>query len=531
MDIYTPQCAQAVLNGPVYLDRRSTWYLNVAGRLPGGVSEAQLQTRLRAASPPIFAATLPERWGASDQKEYLKTTLTLSPAATGFSETRDRYRGALFTLMAVVGVVLLIACANIANLLLARAAAREREIAIRLAIGAGRGRVVRQLLTESLVLASAGAVLGLVFAQWAGGLLVGFMSSAKRPLWLDLSLDWRVVAFTTGVAVLTAVLFGLVPAWRATRVDPQAALKAGGRGLVGGRSRHRLGKALVVAQVALSLTLVAAAGLLVNSFRRLTQFDPGFRRAGVLVTHFELRNTGLKDAALDEAKNEILRGARLLPGVTSASLSLLTPIGNMQWDEFVVVPGVTPHSHKDSVVYFNSVADGYFTTLGTPFVAGRDITPDDIAQKRRVAVVNESMAKYWFGGTNPLGRSFRTAFSDSVSPPIEVVGVVRDTKYARIDETPLAIAYLPIGQAEATGPFIELVMRTAGDPRRTYARRAKTRGERKPEGLARFHDARGASRCVTRAPAPARLAVGLHGRAGAPARGDRVVWHDVVRCE
>jgi predicted permease len=464
VDVYTPQCAQTLLNGPAYLDQRSTWYLNVAGRVPAGVSEAQLQTRLRAASPPMFAATVPPRWGAADQKEYLKTTLTLAPAATGFSETRDRYRGALFTLMAVVGVVLLIACANIANLLLARAAAREREIAIRLAIGAGRGRVIRQLLTESLVLASAGAALGLIFAQWAGGLLVGFMSSAKRPLWLDLSLDWRVVAFTTGVAVLTAVLFGLVPAWRATRVDPQAALKAGGRGLAGGRSRHRLGKALVVAQVALSLTLVAAAGLLVNSFRRLTQFDPGFRRTGVLVTHFELNNTGLKDAALDEAKNEILRGARLLPGVTSASLSLLTPIGNMQWNEFVVVPGVTPRNQKDSLVYFNSVADGYFTTLGTSFVAGRDITPDDVAQKRHVAVVNETMAKYWFGTASPIGRSFQTAFGDSVSPPIEVVGVVRDTKYARIDETPLAIAYLPIGQAEATGPFIELVMRSAGDP-------------------------------------------------------------------
>ncbi len=299
--------------------------------------------------------------------------------------------------MAVVGVVLLIACANIANLLLARAAAREREIAIRLAIGAGRGRVVRQLLTESLVLAFLGAGIGLLFAR-VGERPVGGVHVVEPAATLARPLARLACARVHDRrAAVTAVLFGLVPAWRATRVDPQAALKAGGRGMVGGDSRHRLGKALVVAQVALSLTLVAAAGLLVNSFRRLTLFDPGFRRDGVLIASVDLTNTGLKDNALEQAKTEMLRRARAIPGVTNASTALLTPIGNMAWNEFIVVPGVSPRTQNDSLVYFNQVSDGYFATLRSALVAGRDVTVEDVAQKRRVAVVNETMAKRWYG--------------------------------------------------------------------------------------------------------------------------------------
>ena len=464
VDVYAPLCTQAILFTPDILDHRSRWFLNIAGRPPEGVSPAQMGARLAAASPAIFEATVPPRFPAADQVEYRKIKLAAKPAASGFSEARDRYRGALFTLMAVVGVVLLIACANIANLLLARATAREREIAIRLAIGAGRGRVVRQLLTESLVLALLGAGLGLMFARWASGLLIQFISSSRRPLWLDLSLDLRVLAFAAGAAALTAVLFGLVPAWRATRVDPQTSLKAGGRGVVRGDGRHRLGKVLVVAQVSLSLALVAAAGLLVNSFRRLNTFDSGFKREGVLVVGMEFANSGYTGEPLEQVKSDILRRARGMPGVTAASTALLTPMGSMSWNDFVVVPGVTPRTQKDSLAFFNAVSDGYFTTLGTALLAGRDLSADDIAQKRRVAVVNETFAKRWFASGNPIGRTFQTPSGDTLKPPIEVVGVVRDTKYQRIDETNFAIAYLPHGVNEPSDSYVQLVLRTGGAP-------------------------------------------------------------------
>jgi predicted permease len=321
------------------------------------------------------------------------------------------------------------------------------------------------LLTESLVLALFGAGLGLVFARWASGLLVQFISTSNRPMYLDLSLDPRVLLFAIGAAALTATLFGLVPAWRATRVDPQASLKAGGRGIVRGDGRRNLGKALVVAQVSLSLALVAAAGLLVNSFRKLNSFDPGFRREGVLVVSMEFENGGYNKEQFAQPQAEVLRRARALPGVVSASTALLTPIGNMAWNEFISVPGVTQPTRKDSLVYFNEVSDGYFATMGTPVIAGRDLTSDDVRLRRRVGIVNETLAKRWFGGKDPLGRTFQTIGpGDSLYAPVEIVGVVRDAKYQRIDETTFATAYLPPGLNDPPGSYVQLVLRTAGAP-------------------------------------------------------------------
>jgi len=248
-------------------------------------------------------------------------------------------------------------------------------------------------------------------------------------------------------------------------VDPQASLKAGGRGLVSGGPRQRLTKGLVVVQVALSLALVAAAGLLVTSFRRLTSVDPGFRRDGVLVVSLDFANAKYEPAQLEQAKEDALRRARALPGVRLASTALLTPIGRMSWNEFVVVPGIVPRTQADSLVYFNQVTDGYFATLGTPLLAGRDVSAADIAQKRRVAVINETMAHRWFAGRNPLGETFRTTVGDTLSAPIEVIGVVRDAKYQRLDEVTLATAYLPQGQGDdASNSELQLLLRTAGSP-------------------------------------------------------------------
>jgi predicted permease len=366
--------------------------------------------------------------------------------------------------MVVVGLVLLIACANIANLLLARAAGRQREIAIRLSLGAGRWRVVRQLLTESALLSFAGAGVGVLFARWASGLLVGFFTLGSHLVWLDLSIDRRVLGFTIAVAVLTAVLFGLAPAWRATRVDPQATLKSGGRGLVGADTRHWIARSLVVGQVALSLALVAAAGLLLGSFRKLVTLDPGFRRDGVLLVTMRFGNTGVPDSQLTTLESDVLLRLRTLPGVTSASAATLTPIGNMSWNDYVAVPGYAPTKGDDSIAFFNQVADDYFATLGTTLLWGRDISPDDITHTHRVAVINQTMAQRFFGSVSPLGRSFRTVVGDSTSPPWEVVGVVQDAKYQRLDEHTLATAYFPLGQGDVPWPQATFVLRSAGAP-------------------------------------------------------------------
>jgi putative ABC transport system permease protein len=462
VDIYAPICTQVfTTHDPKVLDARGRWYLDIMARPKPGLSIEQVRGGLAAAARGIFAATV-GNWGADNQRDYLKGKLGALPAATGISELREMYQRALLIVMVVVGVVLLIACANIANLLLARAAGRQREIAIRLAIGAGRGRLIRQLLTESLLLSLSGAALGVVFARWASQLLVGLLSVNGRPVWLDLSLDLRVLGFTIGVATLTGVLFGLAPAWRAAQVDPQTAMKSGGRGIAGGDTRHRIGKALVVGQVALSLVLIAAAGLLLGSFHRLVTLDPGFRRDGVLLMSMDFSNAGIKNRALITAQSQLLRQVRDLPGVASASASLITPIGHTGWNDLLLVPGYSPATFKDSLAFFNQVSPGYFGTMGTGLMAGRDITEDDVAQAHNVAVINETMARRVFGTASALGRTFRTPVGDSASPPREVVGVVRDAKYQRLDEKTPATAYFPLGVGDDPTTVLTYEVRAMG---------------------------------------------------------------------
>jgi predicted permease len=463
VDVYAPICAQAIVEAPEVLGARSRWYLTVVGRPAPGLTEAQVRAALEARSPAIFAATLPPNWRSADKDDYLRMTLGVRPAAGGLSALRDRYERALYTLMVVVGVVLLIACANIANLLLARAAARQREIAVRLAIGSSRGRLVRQLLTESLLLSLIGAGAGLLFAQWASRLLVRYLSTGSgNGIWLDLGIDGRVLAFTVAVSVVTGILFGVAPAWRAVRVDPQQAMKSGGRGVVPGEGRQRVGKALVVGQVALSLLLVMAAGLLLGSFRKLTTLDPGFRREGVLLARLDFGKAGYSGSRLLDAQNELLRRARELQGVRSASTSLATPIGQMSWNDVLVVPGYTPGGFSDALAFFNQVSDGYFATLGTAILAGRDFVPADQKRPTPVAIINESTARHFFRGVSPLGRTFSVQLGDSTGPEMEVVGVVADAKYQSLTEENQPIVYIPFGAGSDPEKFINLELRADG---------------------------------------------------------------------
>jgi predicted permease len=463
-DVYTPLCTQSLLIRPGILDVRARWFLNVIGRPRDGMTPEQVRAALVTAAPAIFRATLPPNWGAANQAQYLKRTFGVAPAATGLSDLRANYGTALYVLMVVVGVVLLIACANIANLLLARGAARRHEISIRMALGAGRARLIRQLLTESLLLSVMGAATGVLFARWATRLLVGLLATRGGAVWLDLAIDGRMLAFTVAIAIGTALLFGLIPAWRATRVDPQAAMKAGGRGVLGGDSRHRLGKSLVVVQVALSLTLVAAAGLLVGSFRNLTQVDPGFQRSGVLVVAANFAKARGNAVEQSVAQRQLLDRLREMPGVRDAAAALFTPISGAGWNDQVQPDGNKPAGKKDGVVWFNRVTDGYFSTMGTPLIAGRDIAQTDNESAPLVAVIDETAAHKFFGNANALGHTLHTTSADTADAPMTVVGVVRTAKYASLSEKSPGTVYLPLAQGDGKGATVTYVLRVRGAP-------------------------------------------------------------------
>lgn len=446
--IYVPLCSEPLIHGaPGNLDGRSNWWLQIIGRLPDGASLAQISTRLASASSEIFAATLPPNWGESGKKDYLKRSLKMYPAATGISEVRQRYRTALAVLMGVVGVVLLIACANVANLLLARSAARQREIAMRLAIGASRGRIIRQVLTESLLISLLGAGLGLLFAKWGTTLLVGLIGQRNSPVSLDLSLDWRVLSFTLLVSVTTGILFGVAPAWRSLRIEPQEVLKSG-RSSTSTLAALTSGKVLVVVQVGLSLVLVATAGLLLGTFRTLANSDPGFRPEGVVLAKVDFSSLNLPRPAQQSAIQEILRQLRNTPGITGASASVITPVSGMGWNSFVVSEGYKPLKENDNLVWFNGVTEGYFPTLGTAVLAGRDFGQADAGNGPKVALVNRAFARRIFGAANPIGRQFRVQNSDTPGPPVEVVGLVGDARYGSLRDTLAPTVYLPWTQAE-----------------------------------------------------------------------------------
>lgn len=463
--LFVPICAEKVILGPnSQLDSRSSWYLELIGRPKPGVTRAQIDARFTTLAPGIIDATIPSDWPADALKAYRARTFHVEPASTGFSFLRMMYSNALYILMAIVGLVLLIACANVANLLLARAAVRQREMAVRLALGAGRGRLARQLITESLLLSSIGAALGIIFAVWGSRLLVRLLSRSDQVVSLDLGVDTRVLLFTIALATLTGLLFGLVPAWRAGRVDPQAAMKAQGRGVAEGHRRFTIGKALVVAQVALSLVLIVGAGLLLGSWQKLATEDPGFRRKGILLVAADIRNTSTAPAQRSALEEQLLTAVRALPQVQAASASQVTPVGNSAWNEVIKTEGFTAKSEDDAISWVNAVSDGYFRTLGIRFLSGRDFDSRDTPSSVKVAVVNEAMAMKFFRTANAVGRQLQIQKGTGWTEPIEVVGVVGTTKYSSMRDTAQPIVYFPRSQQSADAQRIALEVRTVGEP-------------------------------------------------------------------
>jgi putative ABC transport system permease protein len=464
-NVYIPLCSEAVIHGrSSWLDARSTWNLHVMGRPKPELTIEQVRARLAALAPSIAAATVPANHPVASTERYLKATLGIRVAPNGVSSVRQDYHGALLVLMAVVGVVLLIACANVANLLLARAATRQREMAVRLALGAGRGRLLRQLLTESVLLSSLAAALGVLFAVWGTRTLVAMMSTTEETVSLDLALDLRVLGFTIGVTVVTGILFGLVPALRSGRVDPQAAMKSHARGVAEGHSRFTVGKALVVAQVALSLVLIAGAGLLLGSWRRLSAVDPGFQPSGVLIARAETGRTRIDPAHRATVFGIMLETVRSTPGVQAASAADITPISGSEWNDVIQVTGFTPKTPNDALFWQYVVTDGYFGTMGTPVITGRDFDARDVLGSPRVAIVTETFARRFFGTTAVVGRQYRVEEGKDFGPPIAIIGVVRDSKYGSLREEARPIAFNPLTQNKAPDSEISFEIRSRGRP-------------------------------------------------------------------
>jgi predicted permease len=462
--IYMPLCSQAILEGPGVLDRRSTWYLQIVARPKAGLSSEQIRARFATLAPAIAEATLPPNWSTAGQAEYLKAKFGVIDGSRGQSVIRTTYRRALYILMVIVGLVLAVACANVANLLLARATARQREVAVRLAIGASRGRLARQLITESLLLSSLGAALGSAVAAWGSRVLVSLLSMDGRPIVLDLRPDWTILFFTIAIAMSTGVLFGLAPAWRAGQIDPQTAMKSQGRGVAEGHTRFHAGKALVVAQVALSLVLVAGAGLLIGSWRNLVSLDPGFRRDGVLLVSANVRALHLPEDQRVPLFARMLDRLRSAPGVRSASLAEITPVSHVTWNDVLKADGFTPKSDADALSWMNAVSDGFFRTMGIPLVSGRDFDARDNATSAKVAIVSEAMARKFYGRPDAVGRTFKVQDGDTWMGPVEVVGVVGNTKYQALTDSAPSLVYYPQSQQDASVMSRVFELKTDGPP-------------------------------------------------------------------
>jgi putative ABC transport system permease protein len=482
-DVAVPLCAEPLsLGAGSWLDRKNAWFLGAIGRLKPGWSLEKATAQLRALSAPLFKETLPN-YRPEDEKVYLAYTLAAFPAGSGVSSLRHQYEPSLWLLLAATGLVLLIACANLANLMLARATAHEREIAVRLALGASRTRIVGQLLAESLLIAAAGAALGAVLAQSLSRVLVAALTTQRERVFMDVAGDWRVFVFVALLAAFACVIFGLVPAIRATATAPAAAMKAGSRGSTDSREHFGLRRVLVVAQVALSLVLVVGAILFVRSFRNLITADAGFTQENLLVASLDLRRTGMPDERMRLAFGELIDRLRRAPGVGDAAQIRNVPIGGSFSNRNIIVDGVA----RTENVNYNSIDDRYFSTARAPLLAGRDFDRRDARAAPRAAMVTESFARVFFKGQNPIGKTFQIDDAPGVPrPAIEVVGLARDSKYNDLRDPFEPLIYVPVAQDNLSASIVRLLVRTEGSPSVAIAALTALAQEIHPAGILAF---------------------------------------------
>lgn len=465
-DVAIPLCADRLLaeNHIGRMPGRTSWWLSIMGRLKPGWTVEAAKAHLRAISPAFMQATLPPTYRPEQAKRFVANKLDVSDGSAGVSDLRRAYENPLWILMAATTLVLLIACANLANLLLARAGVREREIAVRLAIGAGRARLVRQLLAESLLLAAGGAVLGAMLATVLSRALVAFISTSDTRFFVGLDPDWRTLGFTAAIAVSTCILFGLAPALRATHLSPIAALRGAGRAITSGKQRVTLRRLLVVAQVALSFVLLTGCLLFVRSLQYLLTADPGFKPEGIITVSVNTIPAHYAVERRPAITRDLHDRLAAIPGVLGAVQVYITPISGSSWNNGVGTDG-TPAAGGNKISMFNAVGPGYFHLMGTPVLAGREFDDRDKLGTPQVAVVNEVFAKKFLGGANPVGHTFRIdAPAGKQEQMYQIVGLVKNSKYDDLrDEFP-PTGYLPIAQREESEPDPTFMIRYRGSP-------------------------------------------------------------------
>jgi putative ABC transport system permease protein len=458
-----PVCVEPLIEGEysaITGDRpRASWWLSMLGRLNPGWNLQRATAQLGTIMPAVLQETIPPQYDASGVKHYLAYTLETAPAANGFSNLREDNSTSLWLLFGLSGLVLLIACANLANLMLARASTREREIAVRLALGASHARLIRQLLSESALLAIAGTVCGGFLAAVLSHALVAFISNPNNPTFLDMPTDWRVLGFAAGVAILTTVLFGLLPALRAGSMPPGSVLKTGGRGMTAGRERFRLQRILVASQVALSLVLLAGALLFARSLDNLMSRDLGFQQNGILVASLDLTRLNLPLTRRAEFVRDLLERVRAVPGVASAAASNRSPMnGNSSNDDII---GSDGKDTRDSA-WIDYVSPQYFQTMETPILQGRDFNANDSLNAPKAAIVNQSFVKRFLGGAkSPVGMQFRLWESPGKPEPFySVVGVTRDSVYNDMHDAFVPVMYFPRTQDDKPDSSVTFLIRS-----------------------------------------------------------------------
>ncbi len=463
-DVALPICAEKRLGAAS--DRLDIWWLAVMGRLKTGWTVGRASEQLNVLSPALFEATVPPGYSQRHDDTYRKFRLMAMPAGNGSSRLRETYDKPLWLLLAMTGMVLLVACVNLANLMLARATVRERETAVRIAIGASRARVAFQFLTESVVLALIGGVFGIALSHVLSRRLVLLLNTQAEPILIDITLDWRVLAFTAAIAVSTCILFGLVPALRSSQVGPAAAMKTGGRGLSANRERFSLQRLLVASQIAISLVLLAGAFLFVSSFRNLTTLDAGFSKKDIVFMFVNYMNHPPNQRA--SYQRRLLEDVRANPGVKSAAVTTHVPLNGGSWTLGIDLPDL---HDQDTGSKFTYVSAGYFETMDVPLVSGRDFNDFDRNDSRAVAIVNETFGQRLLKSANPIGRQFRTvAEPGSPATVYEIVGVAKDTKYSSLREEIPPTAFAPLVQNPLQErPFINIVIRSSEKPERLVA--------------------------------------------------------------
>ena len=456
---------QEVMLQPSLLKPDGLFWVHMMGRLKPGVPAGSAQTWITTEFQQFLAAR--EGAGISDErrKQIVGTFIPLLPGASGLSHIRTTYKDPLAALMGMVGIVLLIACANLANLLLAKATSREREFCLRMALGSPRVRIIRQILTETLLLGFAGGALGLGLAFWATRALIVFISGGPmHQSALAAAPDASVLAFTSGVCVMTGILFGLAPAWRGARCEASGVLNSRTSGGIARTEGRLLPKALVIGQVALSLILLSAAGLLMQTLHNLHGQYLGFDRTGVLIVRTNPKFAGYKADQVNPLYNKILDRMQALPGVRSATLSGAPPMSHGSWGSPIFIDGRPTMKNENVSTLLNRVSPGYFETLGIPLLRGRTITRGDIPGAPRAVVVNRTFADRYFPSGDAIGHTFKVA-DPAVIGTWQIVGIVGDAKYNSLSEKPQPFAYLSVAQLTGDDRYAyTLQVRSAGDP-------------------------------------------------------------------